>query len=1193
MDRDDAPQHIDRRALQAKLALVVARAMTVEGAAADVLESDLLVAARSLGATLLPEDGDSRFLLGAFHWYRYLAVPSSLQRGELSIAVSMLVPVFLGRARLEMIGENLLPTLADNLSPTAFGLLEQMSVSSDHDFADVVVRLWQGIVAVTPADDVNHVVRLSNLGAALRVRFERAGALADLDEAVRVGRRAVEAPSDHPNRGACLANLAGTFGTRFTRTGVMADLDSAIDYGRKAVGTAEPGDPDLAGWLSNLGVFLEIRFERIGMSADIDEAVQMARSALEITSMADPNRGGRLSSLGNALRIRFEYSDSLDDLDESIRAHEEAVAAGPPDGPYRGLRLSNLASAHRARFERQGRLDDLDESIELNRAAAVAMADENPDRPRVLSNLGNALRIRFQHNGIQQDLEEAVRVGRSAVEVTPADHAALRSRLSNLGSVLRIRFQHLGTLTDLNESIRAARDVVALTPPDHADLRRYLSNLGNMLLIRYERTDAVEDLDESIELGRHALGLTPLHHPDQPGMRSSLAGVLETRFGRAGELADLDEAVDLRRSTVEASEPGHADRAHYLSHLGDALRQRFEKTGLAADLDESIRLGRAAVEMTGIDEASRGSRLLALGVALRALCDVTGRPADLAEAGTALEQAATATQARPSVRMVAARIGADLFASSQPNRAARLIETAVGLLAQVAPRQLQRSDQQFALARHAGLAADAAALALADPETPQHERALRAVQLMEAGRGVLLSQALQVRSDLTDLAKVQPDLASSFIRLRERLDQPAELWLDEHPVDARQTLVAEFEELLARIRAHDGFASFALPPKSQELVAQAQQGPIVVFNISSHRSDAILLTAEQITSVALPGLQLTTVIDRISAFRTALDSAQTSTSWVARAAGEAELSRTLEWLWDHATGPVLNALGYHQRIAPDRAAPRVWWITGGLLSLLPMHAAGYHHTRVDPDARTVIDRVTSSYTPTIAALRHARRRDFGTGSGVEGGSLIVAMPTTPGISAHLRYALDEARLVAGRLPDTVTLVEAEAGTSTAASGPLTTPTRANVLALLETRSIAHFVCHGRSDAEDPSRSGLLLHDHTSIPFTVAALTPLDLDHARLAYLSACETGLSTAVRLLDEAIHLGSAFQLAGYPHVICTLWRVNDRVALDVSDVFYRELTSAANPDPARALHHAVRAVRDAYLPRPSLWAAHLHTGA
>jgi CHAT domain-containing protein len=83
---------------------------------------------------------------------------------------------------------------------------------------------------------------------------------------------------------------------------------------------------------------------------------------------------------------------------------------------------------------------------------------------------------------------------------------------------------------------------------------------------------------------------------------------------------------------------------------------------------------------------------------------------------------------------------------------------------------------------------------------------------------------------------------------------------------------------------------------------------------------------------------------------------------------------------------------------------------------------------------------------------------------------------------------------------------------------------------------------------------------------------------------------------VDEAIHLTSAFQLAGFRQVIGTLWEVNDRLAARVSDSFYSSLLSATgrieDDRVATALHKTMRAQRNKYLATPSLWAAHIHVG-
>ena len=148
-----------------------------------------------------------------------------------------------------------------------------------------------------------------------------------------------------------------------------------------------------------------------------------------------------------------------------------------------------------------------------------------------------------------------------------------------------------------------------------------------------------------------------------------------------------------------------------------------------------------------------------------------------------------------------------------------------------------------------------------------------------------------------------------------------------------------------------------------------------------------------------------------------------------------------------------------------------------------------------------MDRVNSSYVPTVGALAHARVTPAATASAVSR-SLIVAMPTTPDLpdEGRLTYVPAEAALLEALLPHPTVLIESPTACGANASE---IPTKAAVLEHLPGCAIAHFACHGYSDPTDPSRSRLLLHDHRRDPLTVTALASLALDHAQLAYLSAC------------------------------------------------------------------------------------------
>jgi CHAT domain-containing protein len=170
------------------------------------------------------------------------------------------------------------------------------------------------------------------------------------------------------------------------------------------------------------------------------------------------------------------------------------------------------------------------------------------------------------------------------------------------------------------------------------------------------------------------------------------------------------------------------------------------------------------------------------------------------------------------------------------------------------------------------------------------------------------------------------------------------------------------------------------------------------------------------------------------------------------------------------------------------------------------------------------------------------------------------------------------------IPDSLTFIEAEA-------------THDAVVSALARHKIAHFACHGLTDRATPAASRLLLHDHANRPLTVTELSRLQLPEAEIAYLSACST-TATSQRLADEALHITSAFQLAGFRNVIGTLWPISDTVAADIARDFYLRLTNGgiAPPDvtsAAVALHQAIRQIRHGKLgPYPTLWAAHIHAG-
>ncbi len=1101
---------------------------------------------------------------------------------------------------------------AEDLAAHAARSLAAALATTDRDALDRTVVLLREALAAIPAAHPDRAGALANLGAALQARYERGGGLADLVEAIDAGEAALGAsPADDPDRPGILSNLGNALRLRYECGGGPALLDRAVEVGAAAVAATSPDDPDRAGVLSNLGNALQARYELGRAAADLDRAVEVGGAAVEATPANSPDRPAYLSNLGNALQARYGTRRAPADLDRAVEVDEEAVAAAPVDSPDRAGYLSNLGNALQARYERRGHLPDLNRAIAMHEEAVAATPVDSPDRAGYLSNLGGALQARHERKGELADLNRAIDVGEDAVAAAAADGPDRAGYLSTLGNALRTRYERLSGTVDLDRAIGIGEAAVAATPLDGTHRARHLSNLGNALRIRYERLGELTGVDRAVALGEATIAAGPADDPDRAVYLSNLGLSLQARYDRLETAADLDRAIEVGEEAVAATAHDSPDRAAYLSNLGIALQRRFGHAGAAIDLERALEICSAAVSAIPAEHPDRALYGTNLGLALESQFRRTGRKVDLHRAVAAFRTVVAVRTAPASVRALAAREwGAVAVAGRDWPQAVAGYAAAIGLLARVATRGLERSDQEYWLAELAGLGVQAAACCL---EAGQPDRA---AQLWEQGRGVLFGQALDTRTDVTRLTERHPQLAAAFIRLRDELNAvpgagrsggavgrssgsllPAATAAGTdsaavgREIDRRRALAEEFDRLIARIRRKRGFARFLLPLPVGELLAAAADGPVVLLNVTAIRSDALLLTPAGVRSVHLPGLRPQVVHEKVTEFLAAPSQSPDRI--------EAVLNDVLGWLWDTIASPVLRALDLTGS-ADKRARPRLWWVPSGLLAFLPLHAAGHHASRGDPVPATVLDRVVSSYTPTVRALVHARRHDPSGRSkkGVPAQVLAVTMPHTPG-EPDLPGTLGEAALLLKRFPDRVRLLHGELRADEAGrlGLPSTGPAPADALHDEVMRALplcrwAHFACHATNDLTDPSAGSLLLCDHPTRPLTVLDLTRLRLDDAELAFLSACATA-RTGPRLADEAIQLAAAMQLVGYRHVVALLWPIADRPAVRIAGDIYAVLAARGAASTAEAVHEAVLRCRERTPDRPSAWAAHIHSGA
>jgi len=710
-------------------------------------------------------------------------------------------------------------------------------------------------------------------------------------------------------------------------------------------------------------------------------------------------------------------------------------------------------------------------------------------------------------------------------------------------------------------------------PPGYRERGKALAELGDMLLIRHRVFEAEPDLRYALALfaealpelendpahrplllKRYAMAFITLHLQDgsvehlekamrvlEPALNVSgrYRGTVIGTYGlltflRAGAEADPELEESALRIFAEAAEADPAWYGHR-SRWGMALVRRYARSGDPADLDEAITRLSGALEDVDRADPHLGILALSLGEALLLRAERTADPDDRERALAAYRTAVSCTTAPAEQRAtVAWRLAEVEAVSGRYTVALEEYGNALDLLDLAAWRGLPPDDAERLLARFSTLAVDAAACAIAAGEP------VRAVELLEQGRGVLLGQALEARADYEEARRLAPAQVERLTEVLRGLEAPVTVLSPAEAVEEnerRLRLSRERDELLLALRRIEGLERLLLPPRFADLQPPAGSGPIVIVNVSALRSDALLVTAEGVRVVPLSAGLSAEVPERVDAL---LEAPQQ----------DAVLADLLEWLWTEVCRKVLAEI-------PD--ATRVWWCPTGLLTLLPLHAAG----------RT-LDRVVSSYTPTLRLLARTRAARPGAG----GGGVLQVVPRTPG-EQPLPGAERE-------LPVKVPVRRL--------AGP-----EAGAEALLETlpgHSWLHFAGHGEQDLEHPSRGRLLLHDG---PVTVRDLSRSRLDGADVAFLGGCETARGGGV-LADEVITLTTAMRLAGFRHAIGTLWEIPDPVAARFTRAFYRE---AARPDgsldperAAAALHTATLGLRSMFGPHPSAWAGFVHSG-
>jgi tetratricopeptide (TPR) repeat protein len=470
----------------------------------------------------------------------------------------------------------------------------------------------------------------------------------------------------------------------------------------------------------------------------------------------------------------------------------------------------------------------------------------------------------------------------------------------------------------------------------------------------------MKDLEEAIDTARRAVQSTPLDHPALAMYLINLGNWLGRQFERTGETKYLEEAIDTARGALQATPCGHPLSVVCLNNLGNWLGSQYERSGEIKDLEEAISVARQTLHSTALDDPAKAGRLTNLGRLIEKQYGREKKTTDLEELSQCYWEAFYCMTAVPLQRIrAAARCLGRLAELCKPHEGIKLGRDVLALLPIANNRNLDLSDQQFLVSGFASIASDFCALLLSEGRV--HE----AVECLEQGRAILISQLLDDRSDVSGLCQEHPKLAECYQSLVAEVNTPFGGGNDDPTVNAklvrRPEAATELEACIRDIRAIPGYERFLLGQTVAEMQEYVSEGYVVVVNISTIRSDAVVIAHGYLQAISLPGLSVTDARGWLS------------TDWIVRRRSEQREKNDmflsyLAWLWHVCVRDTLDRISAFYR-GQGPTLPRVWWIGCGLASSMPFHAAGVHAHGCLENA---MSRVLSSYTPSVKALGHSR-----------------------------------------------------------------------------------------------------------------------------------------------------------------------------------------------------------------------------
>ncbi|MGI5239529.1 hypothetical protein [Dactylosporangium sp. CA-139066] len=390
----------------------------------------------------------------------------------------------------------------------------------------------------------------SELADLMRVRYDTSGRIADLDEAIALGREAVALRPSADGRSYCLAVLSMSLRMRFAYHGAPEDLEAAVEAGRRAVTESEAaGEPPerRSERRAALAEALAERAAELDRPADLDEAIDQLRDALRDQPATHVDRLVLLSNLGGKLMQRYRRRGDERDADDAVATLRTGLAAAAGSAWWAGLAL-NLAFALIMR-DPTATNPALDEAIGLAGQAADRLAADHPQRAPALRDHAAFLMLRYARDARGDDQASALERLREASALPGASPRQRLQAAVVAGDIAHARGEGPDAAALLARAV-AELPLVAWVGLDRRVQERHLATeavgvAGHAAAAQVEAGDAAASVTV-LEQGRAVLWTHQLHR------RSDLGRLRE-------EAPDLADRLDRVRRHLDAR--GGGDRS--------------------------------------------------------------------------------------------------------------------------------------------------------------------------------------------------------------------------------------------------------------------------------------------------------------------------------------------------------------------------------------------------------------------------------------------------------------------------------------------------------------------------------------------------------------------------------------------------------------------------------------------------------